>query len=295
MKIEHISWVSLTTWWSSKKERHLSVGDGLLGKIVIDNKGVLGVITEVLSNGASRVWSQELEWSGIRGGGSDNHGVFEGVSLVEESHNVGDGGSLLSDSDVDAVEGLVVVTGLEGSLLVKDSINGDGSLTSLTISNDKLTLSSANWDLYSVAIIRFESPCIYNLNLSINELGRVIAFESLVTKLRNARVINAWNHSTYKRVNSLKSSLHWLMDRLSWDNTWSLQLNSLTGVRLNWSLSVDSISEWINNTSEHALTDWDIDNGSGSLDDITLLDLSVNRKIVSIKLMAKRLTYRYPR
>ena len=254
---------------------------------------MLGVVSEVLSNGASRVWGQELKWGGLRGGGGNHNGVFESVSLLEKSHNVGDGGSLLSDSDVDAVEGLVVVTGLEGSLLVKDSINSDGSLTSLTISNDKLTLSSANWDLYSVAIIRFESPCIYNLNLSINELGRVIAFESLVTKLRNARVINAWNHSTYKRVNSLKSSLHWLMDRLSWDNTWSLQLNSLTGVRLNWSLSVDSISEWINNTSKHTLTNRYINNRSSSLDNITFLNLSINRKIVRLRYVI--LTYRYPR
>ena len=65
VKIEDISWVSLTTWWSSEKERHLSVSNGLLGEIVIDDKGVLGVVTEVLSNSTSRVWSQELEWSGF--------------------------------------------------------------------------------------------------------------------------------------------------------------------------------------------------------------------------------------
>ena len=50
---------------SIEEEGHLAVGDGLLGEIVIDDKGVLGVVTEVLSNSTSRVWSQELEWSGF--------------------------------------------------------------------------------------------------------------------------------------------------------------------------------------------------------------------------------------
>ena len=166
MKIEDISWVSLTTGWSSEKERHLSVGDGLLGKIVIDNKGVLGVVTEVLSNGASRVWGQELEWSGIRGGSSDNHGVSEGISLVEESHNVGDGGSLLSDGNVDAVKRFGVVTSLEGGLLVKDSINSNSGLSSLTISNNQLTLSSSNWHLNKVVYILDSRMTVYNINLS---------------------------------------------------------------------------------------------------------------------------------
>ena len=82
VKIEDISWVSLTTWWSSEKERHLSVSNGLLGEIVIDDKGVLGVVTEVLSNSTSRVWSQELEWSGLRSSSSDDDCVFQAVLFL---------------------------------------------------------------------------------------------------------------------------------------------------------------------------------------------------------------------
>jgi len=40
-----------------------------------------------------------------------------------------------------------VVTSLEDSLLVKDGIDSDGGLASLSISNDKLTLTSANGHL----------------------------------------------------------------------------------------------------------------------------------------------------
>lgn len=53
MQIEDISWVGLSAGWSSQKERHLSVSDGLLGQIVIDDKGVLSIVSEVLANSAS--------------------------------------------------------------------------------------------------------------------------------------------------------------------------------------------------------------------------------------------------
>ena len=104
MEIEDVTGVSLTTGRSSEKEGHLTVGDGLLGEIVIDDKSVLGVVTEVLTNGASRVRGQELKRCGVRGGSGNNDGVLHAVSLLEEAANVGHGRSLLADGDVDAVE-----------------------------------------------------------------------------------------------------------------------------------------------------------------------------------------------
>jgi hypothetical protein len=61
VEIEDITGVSLTTGGTSEEEGHLSVGDGLLGKIVVDDQGVLAVVSEVLTDGAARVGSQELE------------------------------------------------------------------------------------------------------------------------------------------------------------------------------------------------------------------------------------------
>ena len=104
MKIEDISWVSLTTGWSSEKKRHLTVGNSLLGEIIVDDKSVLSIVAEEFSNGASRVRGQELKRCGVRGGSGNNDGVLHAVSLLEEAANVGHGGSLLADGDVDAVE-----------------------------------------------------------------------------------------------------------------------------------------------------------------------------------------------
>ena len=149
VEIEDITGVGLTTRRTSEEERHLSVGDGLLGEIVVDNEGVLAVVSEVLTDGAARVGSQELEGSSLGGGGGNDDGVLEGIVITEDLNDVGDGGSLLADGDVDAVEslGVVAVGVIEGRLLVDDGINGDGSLSSLSVTNDQLSLASTNGDL----------------------------------------------------------------------------------------------------------------------------------------------------
>ena len=61
VEIEDITGVGLTTGGTSEEEGHLSVSDGLLGEIVVDDQGVLAVVSEVLTDGAAGVGSQELE------------------------------------------------------------------------------------------------------------------------------------------------------------------------------------------------------------------------------------------
>ena len=53
MEIENVSWVSLSTGGSSQQERHLSVSDGLLGEIVVDDQAMLSVISEEFTNSAT--------------------------------------------------------------------------------------------------------------------------------------------------------------------------------------------------------------------------------------------------
>ena len=55
----------------------------------------------------------------------------------------------MANSDVDAVKllGVVSVGIVEGGLLVDDGIDGDGGLAGLSVTNDKLSLASANGDL----------------------------------------------------------------------------------------------------------------------------------------------------
>lgn len=47
VEVEDITGVSLTSGRATEEEGHLTVGNGLLGQIVVDDNGVLAVITEV--------------------------------------------------------------------------------------------------------------------------------------------------------------------------------------------------------------------------------------------------------
>jgi hypothetical protein len=48
VQVEDVTGVSLTTGRATEQQRHLTVGNGLLGKIVEDDQGVLSGITEPL-------------------------------------------------------------------------------------------------------------------------------------------------------------------------------------------------------------------------------------------------------
>ena len=139
VKVEHITGVGLTTRGTTQKERHLAVGDGLLGQIVVDDERVLAVVTEVLTHGGTRVGRKELKGSGLRGGGGHNNGVLEGIVLLKGADELGDSRALLADGDVDAEELLLVVSGaVVDLLLVENGVKSNGGLASLTITNDQL-------------------------------------------------------------------------------------------------------------------------------------------------------------
>lgn len=156
VKIEDISWVGLSAWWSSKKEWHLSVSDGLLWQIVIDDETMFSVISEVFSNSASWIRSQELKWSGLWSSSSNDDGVSQSIVVFQGFDNVSDGWSLLTNGDVNAIEllGVCRIWIVEGRLLVNDGINGNSSLSSLSITNDQFSLTSSNWDLLMTNEIR---------------------------------------------------------------------------------------------------------------------------------------------
>ena len=59
----------LRTWGTPEQQRHLAVGDGLLGQVVVDDESVHAVVTEELAHGAAGVGSQVLQGSSVGSGG----------------------------------------------------------------------------------------------------------------------------------------------------------------------------------------------------------------------------------
>lgn len=50
MQVENVTGVSLTSRGTAEQQRHLTVGDGLLREIVVDDKRMLAIVTEVLGD-----------------------------------------------------------------------------------------------------------------------------------------------------------------------------------------------------------------------------------------------------
>jgi hypothetical protein len=85
-----------------------------------------------------------LQRSCFGSGGSDNNAVLHGVVLLKSLDELGDSGSLLADGNVDTVELLLLVGTVVPSLLVQHSIESDGSLSGLTVTDNQLTLTTTD-------------------------------------------------------------------------------------------------------------------------------------------------------
>merc|ERR1719470_622499 len=144
VEVEDVTGVSLTARGTPEQQGHLPVSDGLLGQVVEDDHSVHAVVTEVLSHGHAGVGGEVLQGSGVGCGGRDDDGVLHGVGVSEPLHNLGDSGPLLANGDVDTVQLLLGIVGLVEALLVDDGVDGDSGLASLSVSDNQLTLATAN-------------------------------------------------------------------------------------------------------------------------------------------------------
>ena len=59
--------------------------------------------------------------------------VFHGVGLLQSGDQLGDGGSLLTDGDVDAVQLGLLVSEVVETLLVDNGVDGDRGFASLSV------------------------------------------------------------------------------------------------------------------------------------------------------------------
>lgn len=142
---------------------------------------------------------------------------FKGVDQV------GNSGSLLTDSDVDAEQLLLSISRIEIGLLVDNGVNSDGSLSGLSVTNDELSLSSTDGN---------------------------------------------------ETIDGLQTSLHRFTDGLSGDDARCLDLDSLSFTGLNGSVTIDRVSQGIEDSTQHFFSDRDIDDGTCSGDSISFLDFS---------------------
>ena len=144
VQIKDVSGVSFSARRSSQKQRHLPIGNCLLGKVVVDDESVLAVVAEELCDGTAGVGRQKLQGSSLGGSSSDHDGVFECVMEFEGLDNVGDSGPFLTDCHIDAEQLLVHISGVEVGFLVYDGVDGDCGFAGLPVTDNELALASAD-------------------------------------------------------------------------------------------------------------------------------------------------------
>lgn len=172
------------------------------------DKGKMGLRGKVKKGELTSEGRQVLERCRFRGSSGDDDGVLHGVVLLEGLDKLSDGGSLLADGNVDTVELLGLVGSVVPSLLVQDGIEGNSSLSGLTVTNDQLTLTTSDG---------------------------------------------------HHGIDGLETSLNWLVDGLSGQDTGGLQLGTTLLGGLDGPLTIDGVSKGVNDTAKHLETDRNID------------------------------------
>ena len=141
VEIENIAGVCLTTGGTAQDKGHLTVRHSLLGKVVVHHQSVTAGVAEILANGRSGKGGVVLQSRRIRSRRSHHHGVVHGPVLPQGLHDGSHGRSFLADGHVNAEHR---ISGLVGLALVDDGVDGNGGLTRLAVSDDELTLTTAD-------------------------------------------------------------------------------------------------------------------------------------------------------
>src|SRR3546814_17105092 len=100
------------------------------------------VVAEIFAHRDARVWRKILQRSGLRSGCSNNDGIFHRSVFFELTHDLSNGGALLADGTIAAVEILALIVALIGGLLVADGVGGDNGLAGLAVSDALCALTA---------------------------------------------------------------------------------------------------------------------------------------------------------
>ena len=104
MEIEHVAGIGFAARRAAQQQRHLAIGHGLLGEIVIDDQRVHAVVAEELAHRAAGIGREELQRRRLGGRRGDDDRIVERAVILQRLDDLRDGRALLPDRDIDAIE-----------------------------------------------------------------------------------------------------------------------------------------------------------------------------------------------
>ena len=143
MQVEDIARIGLAAGRAAQDQRHLAVGHGLLGEVVIDDEGVAARVAEIFADGRAGERRVVLHRGRVGGRGGHDDRVVHRTLGAEGLDDGRDGRAFLADGHIDAVDRIALeVLGT----LVDDGVDGDSGLAGLAVADDQLALAAADRD-----------------------------------------------------------------------------------------------------------------------------------------------------
>ena len=136
VQIEDVAGVGFPAGRPAQQQRHLPVGPGVLGQVIVDDEHIPPLVHKLFGHGAAGVGGQVLQRGRVGGAGGDDDGMLHRPGLVQRAHHLGHLALLLADGDIDANQ--------VAAFLVDDGVHGDGRLAGGAVADDEFPLAPAN-------------------------------------------------------------------------------------------------------------------------------------------------------
>ena len=138
MQVENVTWVCFTPWWSAEKQGKCTISSGMLGQVIINNEDILALLHPLFTNCTTRIWCDVLQWCKFGCCCCNNNCIIHGSEGFQCVYNRRYCRLFLTNCNIDTKDIL--------SFLIDNRIKSNGCLTSLSVTDNQLTLTTANRD-----------------------------------------------------------------------------------------------------------------------------------------------------
>ena len=123
--------------------RKCTISSSMLCQVIINNKDILALLHPLFTDRTARIWRDILQWCKFGCCCCNNNCIIHGSEGFQCVYNRRYCRLFLTNCNIDTKDIL--------SFLIDNRIKGNGCLTSLSVTDDQLTLTTANRIMASIA------------------------------------------------------------------------------------------------------------------------------------------------
>ena len=136
VQVKDIAGIGLASRGTADQQRKRTIGNSMLGQVIVDDEDMLALVHEIFTHGAACVGGDILQGAELRCGRTDNGRVRHSTVFLKVLHQRCHGRALLADGNINAEDIF--------ALLVDDRIGRNDRFTGLAVADDQLALAAAD-------------------------------------------------------------------------------------------------------------------------------------------------------